>query len=840
LNRFLLSSSAVGSDKIMEIQTKIEKEMDQLFKPNGTKPELNHRLKQLKEIEQRLNELKAKNDTYISVIKDLNETEKKIIEFRECLDTLDLDFERKREWNRIYPYVKKRDILENQIAELKNIPFPKDGMERYKQLTTEKKTKEKQLSLLKERMERAKQELEPLKTDENLLEKSEEIQNLLEEYPGYRHQREALSEERMEISRLTEELEEFSGKLGIKIPEADLLELNLNFALKDTINQLEQEKHRLKEKRRELDKEEEGILERIKTQEKWLSDLMRKALSEEDRIRIEKMKEREEERKVIKERLEWINQQLLPLTKKSSKKKKTLWKKYVFIPLILLISFILFFINQREIALGLMISLFVFIAYLIVDQKGKDQETSFYEMLNKEKEGLQQRLQAFPFQEDEVKEAEKKLAQHLEIQGELERERLKRNHLEEQFQQLREENEKWEAAWKKNEQSLVEIGQSLLLSDYLSKHYLFESLNLLEKMKEKAHAKRNAFDKVRKLEEQVFNYESRLDNLDLFNAHGKDNDAKIVQLKKWYQEEQEKAEKIRTIKEKLAEIEEDIDVCEKEISLIDQEIQMLFRDASASSEKEFIESWEKIDLCKRLEEQCALAIEELDKAAFDFKKEMEEGQGPYPESVFQDIDDERKKIRQEIQNLEETRASLKHQVEVLEEGGTFTEWLHRYYEEKYEFNEISRKWASLSLSRYLLQKSMETFKGEKLPALLTKAESYFSAITEHNYRHIYLHAEKDEMIVERKDGQIFSPEELSQATQEQLYISIRFALAECTTDTLPVPILIDDGFVHFDEKRLQAMMGLLKEVAKKRQILFFTCHEKLLPYFKEENVLQLD
>ena len=51
--------------------------------------------------------------------------------------------------------------------------------------------------------------------------------------------------------------------------------------------------------------------------------------------------------------------------------------------------------------------------------------------------------------------------------------------------------------------------------------------------------------------------------------------------------------------------------------------------------------------------------------------------------------------------------------------------------------------------------------------------------------------------------------ELSQATKEQAYISLRFALAASILETAPFPIIMDDPFVHFDEERLSRMMKLL-------------------------------
>ncbi|MCD4812599.1 AAA family ATPase [bacterium] len=70
-----------------------------------------------------------------------------------------------------------------------------------------------------------------------------------------------------------------------------------------------------------------------------------------------------------------------------------------------------------------------------------------------------------------------------------------------------------------------------------------------------------------------------------------------------------------------------------------------------------------------------------------------------------------------------------------------------------------------------------------------------------------------------------NPQVLSQGTYDQFYLSLRFALSEVLTDGKPAPIFLDEPLAAFDEHRVQATLEMLKLVAKKRQILFFTCKQ---------------
>lgn len=69
--------------------------------------------------------------------------------------------------------------------------------------------------------------------------------------------------------------------------------------------------------------------------------------------------------------------------------------------------------------------------------------------------------------------------------------------------------------------------------------------------------------------------------------------------------------------------------------------------------------------------------------------------------------------------------------------------------------------------------------------------------------------------------------ELSQATKEQAYLSLRLALASVLADRAPFPIIMDDPFVHFDNERLSRMIEILKEIQPSHQLIYFTCHEEM-------------
>ena len=79
--------------------------------------------------------------------------------------------------------------------------------------------------------------------------------------------------------------------------------------------------------------------------------------------------------------------------------------------------------------------------------------------------------------------------------------------------------------------------------------------------------------------------------------------------------------------------------------------------------------------------------------------------------------------------------------------------------------------------------------------------------------------------------------ELSQATKEQAYISLRLALAASVNSSAPFPIIMDDPFVHFDGDRLSRMIEVMSRVEQHRQFIYFTCHKQMKDKWRNATIM---
>lgn len=135
---------------------------------------------------------------------------------------------------------------------------------------------------------------------------------------------------------------------------------------------------------------------------------------------------------------------------------------------------------------------------------------------------------------------------------------------------------------------------------------------------------------------------------------------------------------------------------------------------------------------------------------------------------------------------------------------------------------------ALTLALDTLQEVNGELERRFAPVLEKKAAKLLAEITDGRFQGVDLQGTELELSVrEHTAAPPRSVLSLSGGTLDELYLSLRLAICETIFDeTEAVPILLDDVFVNYDDARLARMLAYLKELAKKRQIILFSCHKR--------------
>lgn len=79
-------------------------------------------------------------------------------------------------------------------------------------------------------------------------------------------------------------------------------------------------------------------------------------------------------------------------------------------------------------------------------------------------------------------------------------------------------------------------------------------------------------------------------------------------------------------------------------------------------------------------------------------------------------------------------------------------------------------------------------------------------------------------------------EYLSRGTKDQIYLSLRLAVAKLITEKEPLPIILDDSLSQYDDTRFLSALKFLKEYSKDTEVCLFTCHKHVKQEAEKLNI----
>ena len=142
------------------------------------------------------------------------------------------------------------------------------------------------------------------------------------------------------------------------------------------------------------------------------------------------------------------------------------------------------------------------------------------------------------------------------------------------------------------------------------------------------------------------------------------------------------------------------------------------------------------------------------------------------------------------------------------------------------YNEIQNEYDALSLAVETLRQADAELQSRFSPALGRLAADYMAQVTGGRYADVLIDRDFSARTRTQGDSVARESEYLSAGTLDLMYLAVRLAVCELAMpEGEPCPLIIDDALVNLDETRLDQAMLLLREIAKKRQVILFTCRK---------------
>lgn len=804
LSRTLLASGTMGVDSLLQIEKKMEKDMGQLFKKSGRNPEMNVKLKELAELELALKEETEKIAQYEPTVQRIADIEEKLTQLA-TEEKVERDVYQQLSLLRQYmPIYEKKAELEKNVKLIEQREFPTDGIRRFESLDG----KLSEAKALKRRLSEEIRELEVQLSKADSMDQIAELELFLAketEWHGWVSQVSFLTEETKRLIGMKHRL---FDRLGMKVQDEEVL------LLADVSIRKEEEMFEVINEMELVDKQLDSVQSQFENVEKD---------SQEVQMKLQRIKEPTIEE--IKRVEEWptIRQQLAEAKAYQTFTKRETKERITIPVIVFILSFIClgFGLIQQQWLVVISGVLLAGIGIVLLRNKAsinnlKDKEMKQfilkYESQESEMEQLTSRISTYHFEKDQ-------LGEQIESNtAKLEKYTIELNDLNSEREQV-----------------------SLLYESFIH-NYGFDGLptphivpQLFRMIREIQEIERDQIEKEREKSVNEKNIAQQLTDIETILKRAVPQDAlyEIVRLE--HMKLKEVTERNKIVTERLSRLNSQLKETLLFIEEISNQLSILKEEANAETAEDFYQAYDIFKQGIRYKEQLADVLNQLELSGCLELLETSslgnlgerEAEGKVKLAA----------VDEQVSLLMNEKAQLVNETESLLTDEKYGERLQFFEMKKAELAELAKKWSVQKAVAETIHQTMMALKDDKLPDVLKSAEQLFCELTGGAYESLQV-TEQGFFLAVASNGMRYPIIELSQATKEQAYISLRLALASSVLESAPFPIIMDDPFVHFDEERLSRMIKLLAELPT-HQFIYFTCHKKMKDKWADAKIINV-
>jgi uncharacterized protein YhaN len=141
------------------------------------------------------------------------------------------------------------------------------------------------------------------------------------------------------------------------------------------------------------------------------------------------------------------------------------------------------------------------------------------------------------------------------------------------------------------------------------------------------------------------------------------------------------------------------------------------------------------------------------------------------------------------------------------------------------------RYATLKLAATAMQRGIERYREKNQGPILARAGALFAGMTGGSFARLRIDDDDGRSVLKgaRADGKLVGVDGMSDGSHDQLYLALRLASLESWLQSHePVPFVVDDILLNFDDLRATAALAALAALSRRTQVLFFTHHRHII------------
>jgi uncharacterized protein YhaN len=137
----------------------------------------------------------------------------------------------------------------------------------------------------------------------------------------------------------------------------------------------------------------------------------------------------------------------------------------------------------------------------------------------------------------------------------------------------------------------------------------------------------------------------------------------------------------------------------------------------------------------------------------------------------------------------------------------------------------------------ILKKEIERYREENQGPVMKLASEIFKALTLGSFDGLTsdFNSKDEQVLVGERGNKRIGVDGMSDGTRDQLFLALRLASLACRSESLePMPLVLDDVLVNFDDARAVACLKILAELSARTQVILFTHHKHVLDLARDQ------
>ena len=299
----------------------------------------------------------------------------------------------------------------------------------------------------------------------------------------------------------------------------------------------------------------------------------------------------------------------------------------------------------------------------------------------------------------------------------------------------------------------------------------------------------------------------------------------------------------KVISEQRAELSEAIEVRKSALSTLADRKQRMMDEARVSSDSDLIEAAKKSEQKRRNSEVLDNYNRQLVRIAPDCS--LDDLLKDCAEKTLESLNSEIPQVEEAVQQLQAERDQIQvtigselQIIKGMDGTAAAAESATRVQQILAELGQDVEQYGRLRLASQLLKKSIERYREKHQSPILKRASDVFARLTNGNFAGLQedFNDKGDPVLfgVRADSGALTPIEGMSEGTCDQVYLSLRLASLGLYLDREePLPFIVDDILVNFDDQRSLATLRVLAEFSKRTQVIMFTHHQHIVDLARE-------